>query len=117
MKYRLLTPHFSEEDKWLDGGTEVGDGTPHKWTREPTPEMEALDDEAKVALEKVMHKTGGSIDPMNELPMTTGQAVGPAARGQAEPSSDVRRPMQAPAGRPKADDDDEVPTSSPPRHR
>jgi hypothetical protein len=76
-RYRLLSAHFSEEDKWLPGdkenestdapvtglmvdedgnpiydergvqrvyrGTLVGDGTQHKWTRDPTPEMEGLD--------------------------------------------------------------------------
>src|SRR5207248_42558 len=84
-RYRLLSAHYTEEDKLLLGdkelegtdapvtgravdekgndiydgdgrpilyrGTIVGDGSPHKWTRPPTPEMEGLDPESKRLVE------------------------------------------------------------------
>jgi hypothetical protein len=77
-KYKLLSPHFSEEDKLLETDTEVGDGTPHLWTRRPTPQMEALDEGARKALEREMIRARennipwipGRLEPIDELPMT-----------------------------------------------
>jgi hypothetical protein len=79
-KYKLLGPHYSEEDKLLETGTEVGDGTEHKWTRRPTAEMEALDESGRVALERERtraHEHGlswGRIAPIDDLPLTVGEA-------------------------------------------
>jgi hypothetical protein len=104
-RYRLLSAHFSEEDKWLPGdkenestdapvtglmvdedgdpiydergvqrvyrGTLVGDGTQHKWTRDPTPEMEGLDAESKKKVEAA-RKRGDGLNPVDFLPLTVG---------------------------------------------
>jgi hypothetical protein len=104
-RYRLLSAHFSEEDKWLPGdkenestdapvtglmvdedgnpiydergvqrvyrGTLVGDGTQHKWTRDPTPEMEGLDVESKKKVEAA-RKRGDGLNPVDFLPLTVG---------------------------------------------
>ena len=69
-KYKLLAQHFSEEDKLLEPETIVGDGTPHAWTRAPTVEMEALDEEGKKAIELERKRTGETLDPTEELPLT-----------------------------------------------
>lgn len=89
-RYRLLSAHYSEEDKllmgdkeneWMDGmpgklleknGTIVGDGTLHKWTREPTPDMEGLDAESIKLVEKAK-KRGDGLNPIDFLPLTMGQ--------------------------------------------
>jgi hypothetical protein len=102
-RYRLLSAHYSEEDKWLPGdkeaadsngpitgyqldekgnqvldekgqpiafrGTVVGDGTPHKWTRDPTPDMVGLDEESQ-ALVEIAKKRGDGLDPVDRLPLT-----------------------------------------------
>jgi hypothetical protein len=102
-RYRLLTAHYTEEDKWLPGdqensnsnapitgyvtdedgnqvsdehgqpipyrGTLVGDRTPHKWTRDPTPEMEGLDEESKALVAKAKLR-GDGLNPVDYLPMT-----------------------------------------------
>jgi len=73
-KYKLLSQHYSEEDKLLEPGTEVGDGTEHKWTRRPTPEMEALDEASKLSLERERIRSGEHIAPLDDLPMTMGEA-------------------------------------------
>ncbi len=107
-RYRLLSAHYSEEDKYLLGdkeadeaggpitgreldkdgneildgngapivhrGTIVGDGTPHKWTRPPTPEMEGLDAESKRLVE-IEKKRGDGLNPIDYLPMTYGQSM------------------------------------------
>ena len=73
-KYRLLSQHYSEEDKLLEVGTEVGDGTEHKWTRPPTPEMEALDDDGKQRLERERIRAGEHIAPLDDLPLTMAEA-------------------------------------------
>lgn len=73
-KYRLLSQHYSEEDKLLEVGTEVGDGTEHKWTRPPTPEMEALDDDGKKRLERERIRAGEHIAPLDDLPLTMAEA-------------------------------------------
>lgn len=72
-KYRLLSQHYSEEDKLLEIGTEVGDGTEHKWTRPPTVEMEALDDAGRAALERERTRAGERISPVDDLPLTMGE--------------------------------------------
>ena len=72
-KYRLLSQHYSEEDKLLEIGTEVGDGTEHKWTRPPTVEMEALDDAGRAALERERTRAGEKIAPIDDLPLTMGE--------------------------------------------
>ncbi len=81
-RYRLLEQHYSEEDKLLEGdntlgegqGTEVGDGTPHKWTGPPTPAMEGLDAASKalVAKEKLR---GDGLNPVDYLPIVVDKAV------------------------------------------
>lgn len=71
-KYKLLAQHFSEEDKLLEPDTLVGDGTEHKWTRPPTVEMEALDEEGRVAIAKERERTGETLSPIDDLPMTMG---------------------------------------------
>jgi hypothetical protein len=107
-RYRLLSAHYSEEDKLLLGdqelngtdapvtgraldeagnevydgdgrpilyrGTIVGDGTPHKWTRPPTPEMEGLDAESKRLVE-IEKKRGDGLNPVDFLPMTYGTSM------------------------------------------
>lgn len=104
-RYRLLSAHYSEEDKWLPGdkenegsdapvtgqmvdedgnpiydekgvqrvyrGTLVGTGTQHKWTRDPTPEMEGLDPESKKKVEAVRRR-GDGLNPVDFLPLTVG---------------------------------------------
>jgi hypothetical protein len=73
-KYRLLSQHFSEEDKLLEIGTEVGDGTSHKWTRPPSPEMEGLDDESKALVIEERERAGPfGLEPLNGLQMVGGQ--------------------------------------------
>jgi hypothetical protein len=71
MKYKLLAAHFSEEDKYLEEGTEVGDGTRHRWTRPPTTQMEGLDEESQEEIDRLKLRVGEG-DPLNELPMTVG---------------------------------------------
>lgn len=62
MKFRLLSAHYIDGDKWLPGdkenehlgdekGTIVGDGTPHP-IKTPTIEMAPLDEEAEETLER-----------------------------------------------------------------
>ena len=78
-RYRLLEAHYSEEDKWLPGdkeneqfgrpGTEVGDGTEHKWTGLPTPYMVGLDPEAERLVEEAKAH-GDGLNPIDFLPMT-----------------------------------------------
>jgi hypothetical protein len=81
-RYRLLSAHYSEEDKWLPGdkemsdqgeekGTIVGDGTPHLWTRDPTPDMVGLDPESEKLVEKA-RKRGDGLNPVDFLPLTVG---------------------------------------------
>lgn len=117
-RYRLLSAHYTEEDKWLPGdkenedtnepvtgfvldengeklydekgqprvyrGTLVGDGTPHKWTRDPTPEMEGLDAESKKKVE-LARKRGDGLNPVDFLPLTTG---GPTSREELEAAAE-----------------------------
>jgi hypothetical protein len=71
MRYKLLTAHFSEEDKYLEEGTEVGEGTQHRWSRPPTTQMEGLDDESQGEIDRLKARVGEG-DPLNELPMTIG---------------------------------------------
>jgi hypothetical protein len=81
-RYRLLSAHYSEENKWLPGdkemsdqgeekGTIVGDGTPHLWTRDPTPDMVGLDPESEKLVAKA-RKRGDGLNPVDYLPLTTG---------------------------------------------
>lgn len=82
MRYRLLAQHYSEEDKLLEPGTVVGDGTPFLWTRPPTTEMEGLDDASCQAIEREKIREGTSgLDPLSALRMTGGEA------GDIEPKS------------------------------
>jgi hypothetical protein len=77
-RYKLLAQHYSEEDKLLEADEIVGDGTPHLWTRRPTPQMEALDEAGRQAIEKEMVRakenkitwTPGVISPIDDLPLT-----------------------------------------------
>src|SRR6266550_3885261 len=73
-KYRLLSQHYSEEDKLLEPGTEVGTGTPHKWSGPPTVEMEGLDREARRLIEAERKRAGEQIDPLVSLPLTMSEA-------------------------------------------
>lgn len=107
-RYRLLSAHYSEEDKWLPGdkenedsnapvtghmvdenwnpvydgngnqrvfrGTIVGDGTQHKWTRPPTPEMEGLDDKSRALVEEAK-KRGDGLNPIDFLPLVVDKSV------------------------------------------
>jgi hypothetical protein len=118
-KYRLLSAHYSEEDKWLPGdkenedtsapvtgnvvdedgnqlyhdngqprvyrGTIVGDGTQHKWTRPPTPEMEGLDEKSKALVEEA-RKRGDGLNPIDFLPLTTGNS--PNNRAELEAAAE-----------------------------
>src|SRR6266550_6927931 len=77
-KYRLLSQHYSEEDKLLEPGTEVGTGTPHKWSGPPTVEMEGLDREAKRLIEVERKRAGEQIDPLVSLPLTMSETKPPA---------------------------------------
>jgi hypothetical protein len=77
-RYRLLAQHFSEEDKLLEPGTEVGDGTEHIWTRAPTSEMEALDEEGRQLVARERIRAGEHVDPVDALPMTMAEANSPA---------------------------------------
>ena len=73
-KYRLLSQHYSEEDKLLEPGDEVGDGCEHRWTRPPTTEMIALDEEGAALLEKERRRVGErTTNPVDDLPMTVGE--------------------------------------------
>ncbi len=94
-KYKLLSQHYSEEDKLLEPGTEVGTGTPFKWTRPPTTEMVGLDKEGKAAVEKEKLRAGEMLDPLNYLPMTTGTSV-PGAGPQGIENNPSNMPGQAP---------------------
>ena len=71
MRYKLLAPHYSEEDKYLEEGTEVGEGTRHRWTRPPTTQMEGLDEESQAMIDQLKAVVGEG-DPLNDLPMTVG---------------------------------------------
>lgn len=101
-KYRLLTAHYTEEDKWLPGdkenehlddspgnkpafdstdpintgnGTVVGDGTKHKWTRPPTQEMVGLDEKSQKLIDEVKAKCD-KLDPTDYLPLNYVQEDG-----------------------------------------
>ena len=90
-RYRLLAQHFSEEDKLLEPGTEVGDGCEHLWTRVPTTDMEPLDEAGRAAIARERIRVGEKADPLDALPMTMGKADSPAQprrrhrKRQAEP--------------------------------
>jgi hypothetical protein len=91
-RYRLLSQHFSEEDKLLEPGTEVGAGTPHKWTRPPTVEMEALNDEAEELLVLERERSGETLDPLNSLPMTMDGSNPPQLIRQVRPKPGGEHP-------------------------
>jgi hypothetical protein len=74
-KYKLLSQHYSEEDKLLEPETEVGDGTKHLWTRKPTVEMEGLDEEGRLLIDIERERTGNRIAPLDDLPMTMQEAA------------------------------------------
>ena len=90
-KYKLLSPHYTEEDKLLETGTEVGDGTPHLWTRPPTPEMEALDADGKHRLEREKKRAGERVSPIEDLPLTMEEAA-QQYDAQVEAGGDVEDP-------------------------
>jgi len=94
-KYKLLSQHYSEEDKLLEPGTVVGTGTPFKWTRPPTAEMVGLDKDGKAAVEKEKLRAGEMLDPLNYLPMTTG-ALPPGVGPQGLENNPSNMPGQAP---------------------
>lgn len=81
-RYRLLEQHYSEEDKLLEGdntlgeglGTVVGEGSPHKWTRPPTPAMEGLDEKSQALVEKEKLR-GHGLNPVDYLPIVVDKAV------------------------------------------
>jgi hypothetical protein len=98
MRYRLTTPHYSEEDKLLEASDEkpieVGDGTQFKWTRPPTPEMEGLDEESRAAVEKERIRAGeDGLNPLNGLRMVGGEAGDIIAKG---PPSIMNHPSERP---------------------
>ncbi len=70
-RYRLLAAHYTEEDKYLEEGTEVGEGTRHRWSRPPTTQMEGLDEESQEAIDELKSRVGEG-DPLDALPMTVG---------------------------------------------
>ncbi len=94
-KYKLLSQHYSEEDKILEPGTIVGTGTPFKWTRSPTTEMVGLDKESKAAVEREKLRAGEMLDPLNYLPMTVGTEV-PGAGPQGVENNPLNMAGQAP---------------------
>jgi hypothetical protein len=85
-KYRLLSQHYSEDDELLEPGAEVGDGTEHRWTRPPTVEMIALDEEAARLLERERRRVGEKIEPLDELPLTVGENQTQGRRRQKRPA-------------------------------
>lgn len=97
-KYRLLTTHFSEEDKILDPGTVVGTGTLHKWTREPTPEMQGLDKEGRDKVAAVKKRIGENFDPIDNLPLAMDMSFLNAQNNRVE------KPIE---DEPPPEDDDE----------
>lgn len=90
MKFRLKSAHYIN-DVWLPGdkenehigdgvekGTIVGDGTAYSVTS-PTIEMVALDEEGEEALEREverLQRNQSSMNPMEQLARTMGQALG-----------------------------------------
>jgi hypothetical protein len=98
-RYKLLAQHYSEEDKLLEVDTVVGDGTEHAWTRRPTPQMEALDEPARQAVEKEMVRaqqngitwTSGIISPIDDLPMTMEAADAKYEKEVATAAADTER--------------------------
>jgi hypothetical protein len=94
MRYRLLAQHYSEEDKLLEPGTEVGDGTPYLWTRPPTPEMAGLDEASRAAVEHEKIRCGeGGLDPLSQLRMVGGDAGDIVAKN---PPSIMNHPNERP---------------------
>jgi hypothetical protein len=96
-RYKLISQHYSEEDKLLEAGTEVGDGTEHAWTRAPTAEMEALDDDAKQRLQKEKIRSGDHIAPLEDLPMTMAEATRKYDNQVEDQSVQLRRQQAATA--------------------
>ena len=99
-KYKLLAQHFSEEDKLLEPGTEVGDGTEHKWSRPPTVEMEPLDEDGKQRLERERTRVGDRSDPLDGLPATMGEAEPPPRRRQRSQAQPEPQPQETAAEEP-----------------
>jgi hypothetical protein len=109
-RYRLTTPHFSEEDKLIEASdekpVEVGDGTMFKWTRPPTPEMQGLDEESRALVEREKVRCGeGGMDPLSQLKMTGGEAGDIVARSvpimnhpNERPTPDPNERSRSPAG-------------------
>jgi hypothetical protein len=109
-----LAQHFSEEDKLLEIDTIVGDGTEHKWTRRPTPQMEALDESGRKAIEKEQIRSrefgipwvAGQISPIDDLPLTMEEADAKYERevadGRGEVAMAPRRGRPPRAGLPTA---------------
>jgi hypothetical protein len=98
-RYKLLTQHYSEEDKLLEPETIVGDGTEHLWTRRPTPQMEALDESGRQAIEEEMVRakengitwTAGVISPIDDLPLTIEATDEKYKKEVAEAAADTAR--------------------------
>lgn len=97
-KYRLLSTHFSEEDKILEAGTLVGTGTIHKWTRPPTPEMQGIDKEGKEKVAEVKKRIGETLDPIDNLPLTMDMSFLNVQQGKLEKEKVDEEPI----------DDDEI---------
>ena len=101
-KYKLLSQHYSEEDKLLEVDTIVGDGTEHVWTRRPTPQMEPLDESARQAVETEMIRArergipwhAGQIAPLDDLPLTMEEADAKYEREVAAASEPPEPPRQ-----------------------
>jgi hypothetical protein len=98
-RYKLLAQHYSEEDKLLEPDEIVGDGTPHLWTRRPTPQMEPLDESGRAAIEEEMVRakengitwTKGVISPIDDLPLTMEAADEKYKKEVAEAAADTER--------------------------
>lgn len=107
MKFRLLSAHYFDGDKYLEGdkenentkgenmGTVVGDGTPYP-VRWPTLEMLPLDPEAEALLEKERERlrlNQASMNPIEELSMDAYEA-------EYVPAFNTRRREPLPDGAP-----------------
>jgi len=95
-RYRLLSQHYSEEDKLLEPGTEVGDGCEHAWTRPPTVEMEPLDEAGMDAIAKERRRVGETVDPTDQLAMTMAETEEtPPRRRRPKPAAELQEPADS----------------------
>lgn len=101
MRYRLDSQHYID-DKLLEEGTEIGDGTPFPWrfedgtARPPSRSMVPLDDEAK-RLFKEHFKTEGPVerDPTKAIPVQ-GKPMEPSKPASLPRNPEGPKPMATP---------------------